>query len=64
MARFELHEAAPPHRQIARIDSNVDPSDEEACVALLRATAKQYKRKPTEVILRWSGGRRVLTYHA
>jgi hypothetical protein len=63
MARFQLHEAAPPHRRIAVVEGNADPKDTEACVALLRLTAKQYKRAPRDVILRFTGGRRVLEYH-
>lgn len=61
MARFTLHQAAPPHRRIAEFDSNVDPQDEEACVALLRMTAKQHQRKPAEVMLR-AYGRRIREY--
>lgn len=63
MARFQLHEAAPPHRRIAVVESTADPHDAEACVALLRLVAKQHKRQPREVVLRWTGGRRVLEYH-
>ncbi len=62
MVRFQLHESAPPHRRITAFESNVDPHDEEACVALLRTTAKSLRRKPAEVILRFTGGRRVLEY--
>lgn len=61
MARFALLLAAPPHRRIAQFESNVDPQDEEACVALLRMTAKQHKRKPAEVMLR-AYGRRTRDY--
>jgi hypothetical protein len=62
MARFELCEVAPPHRRIGEVDSNTDPHDAEACVALLRLVARQHRRKPSEVLLRWSGGKRVLEY--
>jgi hypothetical protein len=64
MPRFVLHEVREPHRRIAQIDSNTDPKDAEACVALLRRLAIQHGRKPGEVILRWNEGKRVLTYHA
>jgi hypothetical protein len=64
MPAFSLHEAREPHRRIARVDTNVDPNDDEACVALLRRLAVQYRRKPGDVILRWTGGKRVREYHA
>jgi hypothetical protein len=64
MTTFGLHEALEPYRRIARVDSNVDPEDVEACVALLRRLAPQYRRKPADVILRWTGGKRVREYHA
>jgi hypothetical protein len=63
MPTFALREAREPYRRIARVDTNVDPEDDEACVALLRRLAVQYRRKPGDVILRWTGGRRVREYH-
>jgi hypothetical protein len=62
MVRYQLHEAAAPHRRITVFESNVDPHDAEACVALLRTTAKQLRRKPAEVVLRFTGGKRPLEY--
>jgi len=64
MPTFTLHEVREPHRRIARVDTNVDPKNAEDCVALLRRLAIQHGRKPGDVLLRWSEGQRVLTYHA
>jgi hypothetical protein len=62
MPTFSLHEVQEPHRRIARVDTNVDPKNAEDCVALLRRLAIQHRRKPGEVVLRWTGGKRVVEY--
>jgi hypothetical protein len=63
MPRFTLHEARAPHRRLVEVEATADPQDEEECVALLRRLARQHRRKPADVILRWSEGRRVREYH-
>jgi hypothetical protein len=64
MTTFSLHEAKEPYRRIARVDCDVDPHNAEDAVALLRRLAPQYHRRTSDVILRWTGGKRVLEYRA
>lgn len=64
VTRCELRMVRPPHRRIARVDSDVDPDDAGACVLLLRRLAEQYHRDPAEVILRVQRGRTWHDYHA
>lgn len=61
MPEFELIEVG-GRCVVTRGHTDVDPRDEEACVGLLRATARTHHRKPSEVTLKVIGSRHIREY--